>query len=233
MNNKILLVDDEESILEVMRDALEPEGYEVASATNGQEGLKLFYSWQPTLVVMDVMMPLMDGWKLLERIREVSETPVIMLTALNREMDAVRGLKGGAYDYIAKPIRLSEFLARVEGVMRRANDDSSIAEEYKDSILHVDFLRHLVYLKGQKVDLSPQEFRLLSALVKNASTVLSTERLLDVCWGEVGGSENVRVYIGYLRKKLQDDAKNPQLIETVREFGYRYCPPRLDTASKN
>ncbi len=194
-------------------------------ARNGQEGVKSFFNHRPSLVTVDLRMPVMDGWTLLERIREVSQIPVIILTAMGQEQDAVKGLRSGADDYVVKPVRLKEFIARVEAQLRKANPTPSIDDQYTDSIVRVDFARHDVYVKSAKVDFTPQEFRLLAALVRHAGTVLSTDRLIDACWGEVGGPENVRVYIGYLRRKLEDDPTQPRLIQTIREFGYRYSPP--------
>ncbi len=226
MNSKILVVDDEENICELMTYVLQEEGHTVATAKDGREGLKALFSWQPSLVVLDLMMPQMDGWTLLDRIREVSEAPVIVVSALGEEGDKVRALRSGADDYITKPLRISEFLARVDAALRKAKDTPQVKEEYKDPVLQVDFPHHYVYVNGHKLDLSPTEFRLLSALVRNASVVLSPDRLLDLCWKEgEGGPENVRVYVGYLRRKLEEFHTTAPLIETVREFGYRYCPP--------
>ena len=225
MSSKVLVVDDEERVRDLLHTVLEDEGYEVVEAANGQDGLKAFLDCRPALVLSDIMMPLMDGWQLLSRIREVSETPVILLTALEQEPHTVRGLRGGADDYIVKPPRSAEFCARVAAAMRRGNPSEAVEEGYLDSALHVDFLRHRVEVDGRLVHLSAQEFRLLAALVQHRGIVLSVDRLLDMCWvGGVGGLEHVRVYIGYLRKKIQDDPKAPRLIETVKEFGYRYCP---------
>ncbi|MBI2871917.1 MAG: response regulator transcription factor [Chloroflexi bacterium] len=223
---KILVVDDEGPIREMLRDILEQEGYAVQDVADGEEGLKTFFSWKPSLVVLDILMPKMDGWQLLERIREMSEAPVIVLSALAEERHAVRGLRSGADDYVSKPVRTSEFLARVEAALRKAKIGPRVEEAYRDRVLCVDFLRHQVYVEGREVALSPQEFRLLAALVRHAGMVLSTDQLLDLCWGTgEGGPELVRVYIGHLRKKLGEDPKNALLIETVREFGYRYRPP--------
>ena len=226
MATKILVVDDERDLRELMSELLVERGYEAMSAADGREGLKAFFSWQPDLTVLDIMMPGMDGWNLLERIREVSEAPVIFLTALGREHEQVRGLKSGADDYVVKPFRTSEFMARIEAALRRAGTTSQSEDRYEDGDLMVDFPGHQVYVSGESVDLTPREFRLLAALIRNANLVMSTERLLDLCWGDAGGGpENVRVYIGYLRKKIESDPKNPLRIETVREFGYRYRPP--------
>ncbi len=225
MKANILVVDDEKAIGDLMKDILEAEGYRVAVAADGLEGLKAFFETRPTLVLLDILMPEMNGWQLLERIREVSEVPVIIVTALGREQDTVRGLRSGADDYVVKPVRRSEFLARVDAILRKANPSAQVGEEYEDAVLRVDFKRHRVHLKGDQVDLSAQEFRLLGTLVRNANAVMSTDRLLELCWSEVGGPESVRVYVGYLRKKLEENPRKPCLIETVREFGYRYCPP--------
>lgn len=225
---RILVVDDEEPIRTLMQDTLEPEGYRVRLAANGQIGLREFFSWHPDVVVLDILMPGMDGWCVLERIREVSETPVIILSALSQEHDAVRGLKAGADDYVVKPLRLSEFVARVEAALRRHREPDDLQGFYSDSALYVDFSKHRVYVGGKEVDLSPTAFRLLTALVRNAGHVLSTGRLLDLCWGEgFGGPDSLRVYIGYLRKRLEANPRHPRLIQTVREFGYRYSPPTL------
>jgi DNA-binding response OmpR family regulator len=223
---KVLVVDDEDHIRVLMGDVLESAGYQVRHAADGQGALREVFAWKPDLVVMDIRMPGMDGWTLLERIREVSQTPTIVLSALAQEQDLVRGLHAGADDYVVKPPRMSEFLARVEATLRRAGEETNDDDQYDDGTIHVDFSRHMVVLRGTTVDLSPQEFRLLATLIRHQGVVLSADRLLGLCWRDgYVGLEAVRVYIGYLRKKLEDDAKRPQLIETVREFGYRYRAP--------
>jgi DNA-binding response OmpR family regulator len=226
-NPKILVVDDTEEIRTLVVTILEDEGYTIQTAADGQEGLRLFYAWQPTLVLLDLMMPKMDGWTLLERIREVSQTPVVILTARGQEHEKVRGLRGGADDYLVKPFGQLELLARVETVLRRSKPVAMEPEDiYQDSALYVDFRRHRVLFHNREVDLSATEFRLLSALVRNAEMVMSADRLLDLSWPEgAGAPENLRVYIGYLRRKLRDDSEGQPLIETVREFGYRYRAP--------
>ena len=224
---KILVIDDEENVRELLRYLLDSAGYSLQTASDGDEGLKVFFSWRPDLVLLDVLMPKMDGWSLLGRIRELSDTPVLMLTALGQEHQKVRGLRGGADDYIAKPFGRDELLARVEAILRRTESAPQTEDAYKDEVLHVDFERHRVFARSSQVELSPIEFRLLVALVRSAGVVLSPERLLDLCWGErSGGPGNVRVYINYLRRKLEEDPSSPVLIETVREFGYRYRPPQ-------
>ncbi|MBM3944376.1 MAG: response regulator transcription factor [SAR202 cluster bacterium] len=233
MGNKVLVIEDEQAPRDLLRDALEEAGYQVATAADGREGLRVFFTQRPCLVIMDIMMPNMDGWDLLGRIREVSQTPVIILSALGREHEMVRGLRAGADDYMIKPVRISELLARVEAALRKSNAPETPNHAYADEIVAIDHLRHSVAVRGDSIDLTPQEFRLLSVLVQNAGMVLSTDRLSDMCWGVgAGGAETIRVYIGHLRKKLGDDAKRPALIETVREFGYRYSPPQAQVANK-
>jgi DNA-binding response OmpR family regulator len=227
VKGKVLVVEDDQGMRQLILRILEQEKYQVRGAADGQEGLEAFFSWQPDLVVLDVMLPQMDGLTLLERIREVSEAAVILLTALGREHQKVRGLRSGADDYVSKPFSVPELVARVEAVLRRVKEAPKLEAAYEDQVLLVDFLRHKVQLRRQAVELSPTEFRLLTALVKNAGAVMSAERLLDLVWGEAEvGHENVRVYVSSLRKKLGGGSGQPQLIETVREFGYRYNPHR-------
>jgi DNA-binding response OmpR family regulator len=221
---RVLVVEDEEAIQEFIVECLKPEGYSVQAVSDGQEALKAFFGWQPNLVLLDIMLPKLDGWALLERFREVSDVPVVILTALGQEREKVRGLKGGADDYLTKPIGYAELLARVEAVLRRSKAVANeVSDTYKDGALHIDYRRHQVFVRGREIALSAQEFRVLASLVSHAGSVLSSEQLLDLSWGDdYRGPEIVRVYIGYLRKKLEDDPSRPSLIETVREFGYRY-----------
>ena len=231
---RILIVDDAREIREMLRDFLEPEGYEVIAASSGTEGLRALYSAQPSLVISDVYMPEMDGWLFLERMREFTDTPVIMLSAMGEPTDKVRGLRSGADDYLVKPITRAELLARVDALLRRARQpaDQDASTVYQDAALHVDFGRHVVRVRDKDVALSPQEFRLLATFVHNPGAVLSAEKLMDLAWGSSeGGPENVRVYMGYLRKKLERDPKRPELLETVRGFGYRFIPQRLEIAA--
>ena len=224
---KILVIDDEEIIREVLSRLLESAGYTVRTAADGPEGLRGCFSWQPHLVMLDVLMPGMDGWELLGRIREMSDTPVIMLTALGEEHERVHGLRSGADDYVAKPFGDEELLARVEAVLRRTRERTVVQEVYRDRTLHVDFERHKVFAVGRQVTLTPLEFRLLTGLVRNASVVLDMGRLIDLCWGEKpAGPANLRFQVNSLRKKLERDPTRPQLIETVRGFGHRYRPPQ-------
>ena len=224
----ILVVDDAIDIRDMLRDVLEAEGYGVATAANGIEALRAVYQSRPALVISDIAMPEMDGWTFLQRLREFTEIPVIMLSALGEERDKVRGLRDGADDYVVKPVMRAELLARVEALLRRSKSDrTEEAAVYHDAVLYVDLERHDVRVRGEAVELSPQEFRLLIALVRHPGAVLSPDRLLELAWGtSEGGPENVRVYIGYLRRKLEPEPGVPPMIETVRGFGYRFNAQR-------
>ena len=157
----------------------------------------------------------------------MSETPVIMMTILGQENERVRGLESGADDYLPKPFGQAELVARVRAVLRRAKAPSKSIEVYRDEVLLVDFLRHSVHVKDQEVKLTPLEFRVLGALVQHSRVVLTSDRLLSLCWnGKVGDPNNVRALISHLRKKIEKNPARPRLIETVREFGYRYCQPQ-------
>ena len=223
----VLLVDDEEATRQKVASRLEKAGYEVFEASNGLEGLQGFYRNRPGIVVLDIAMPEMDGWQVLQRIREVSAIPVLMLTAVKQEREMIRGLDEGADDYITKPFSGDELVARVNAIIRRTNQpNSEIAEnKFSDSNLTIDFQRHEVFVRGEPITLSATEFRLLHALTKNAGRVLSQEKLLDLVWGqEYDESLSVaRLYIAYLRQKIEKNPRQPELIETVRGFGYRYC----------
>jgi DNA-binding response OmpR family regulator len=219
--SRVLVIDDDTDIRELVRDLLRRNGYLVAEASDGREGLRSLHSWRPDLVVLDVSMPGLDGWETLERIRDVTEVPVLMLTALARELDKVRGLKAGADDYVTKPFGRQELLARVEALLRRgrAERGGDTLPVYQDELLSVDFAQRLVRVQGREVSLTPLEFRLLSALVRHPNQILSHDQLLELAWGHQAASrDQVKLYVGYLRRKLGVS----EVIESVRGFGYRY-----------
>ena len=225
-DHKILVVEDEEGIRLFLTTRLKRAGYEVVAAQNGLEGLQMFYSDRPDVVILDIAMPEMDGWQTLQRIREVSTVPVLILSAATQEREKIRGLDEGADDYITKPFSGEELLARVSAVLRRSNQPAKDHENniYSDAELTIDFQRHEAFVRGEPVTFSATEFRLLTALTSNAGHVLSQERLLDLVWGQDYDESLsiVRLYINYLRQKIEVDPRKPQLIETVRGFGYRY-----------
>jgi DNA-binding response OmpR family regulator len=222
---RVLVVDDEADIRELLRELLGRAGYDVVEAPNGSEALKVFYSQQPDFVILDVQMPLLDGWATLGRIREVSDVPVLMLTARAEELDKVRGLRAGADDYLTKPFGRQELLARVSANLRRAGARKSVPETYSDGLITIDFAQRAVFAGDDEVALTPLEFRLLGAFVQNPNQVLSHEQLLELVWGDERAAERdqVKLYVGYLRRKLGMDAEDSP-IETVRGFGYRYRP---------
>jgi DNA-binding response OmpR family regulator len=224
---RVLVVDDEPDIRSLVRELLERAGHDVIEAGDGREALRVFYEEQPDLVLLDVSMPLLDGWGTLERIRELSDVPVVMLTARAEELDKVRGLRAGADDYVTKPFGRQELLARVETHLRRIRAQPEPAQTYVDDFVTIDFAQRSVRAGEESVALTPLEFRLLSAFVRNPNQVLSHEQLLELAWGgsRSGGRDQVKLYVGYLRRKLGPGAGDESPIETVRGFGYRYRTP--------
>ena len=223
---RILVVDDEADIRELLRELLGRAGHEVVEAPDGSEALKLFYSEQPDFVILDVQMPILDGWETLSRIREVSDVPVLMLTARAEELDKVRGLRAGADDYLTKPFGRQELLARVSANLRRAGGREKAPETYADGFVTIDFAQRAVRAGGEEVALTPLEFRLLTTFVQNPNQVLSHEQLVALVWGDERAAERdqVKLYVGYLRRKLGATDAEDSPIETVRGFGYRYRP---------
>jgi DNA-binding response OmpR family regulator len=224
---RVLVVDDEPDIRELVRALLERAGHDVIEAPDGREALRLFFSAKPDLVILDVSMPVLDGWQTLERIRELSDVPVLMLTAKTMELDKVRGLRAGADDYVTKPFGRQELLARVDAHLRRTAPAEKTRETYSDAFITVDFAQRAVTAGGREISLTPLEFRLLSAFVRNPNQVLSHEQLLELAWGDARGTgrDQVKLYVGYLRRKLAGAAESDPPIETARGFGYRYRPP--------
>jgi DNA-binding response OmpR family regulator len=200
----------------------------VIEAADGRDGLRRFHAEQPELVILDVSMPELDGWQMLERIRELSAVPVMMLTAQDQELHKVRGLRAGADDYMSKPFGPHELLARVEALLRRGGSAADSPQAYVDSFLTIDFTQRAVQVAGEAVALTPLEFRLLGAFVRNRDQVLSHEQLIELAWGlgRAGGRDQLKLYVGYLRRKLGDAEDGQSPIESVRGFGYRYNVPR-------
>ena len=224
-DRRILVVDDDPDIRGLLRELLERRGFSVTEARDGQEALRTFFAERPDLVVLDVAMPGLDGWKTLERIRELSDVPVVMLTARATELEKTRGLRGGADDYVTKPFGRQELLARVEALLRRSGPRSVEAKVYSDDFLTIDFSQREVTVRGETVELTPLEFRLLTAFVRHPNQVLTHDQLLELVWGDAHAArDQVKLYVGYLRKKLCPDAPDSAPIETRRGFGYSYRP---------
>lgn len=229
---RILVVDDEPRMIHFIRLNLEHDGFEVFEATSGLKALDQFRDQLPDLILLDVMMPDIDGFETLRLIREISNVPVIMLTAKGEEEDRVRGLELGADDYITKPFSPRELVSRVRAVLRRTEMPSSFTHEIieVDDRLKIDFDRREVWVEDQLVKLRPTEYRLLYHLVKNAGWVVPHEQLLAKVWGYEYRDEThyLRLYINYLRKKLELDPSNPEYILTERGVGYRFVDFRRD-----
>ncbi|MEP7286857.1 MAG: response regulator transcription factor [Chloroflexota bacterium] len=223
---KILVVDDELAIRDALGRKLRREGFNVLLAGNGIEGLRLFHAERPDLVVLDIVMPEMDGMTVCQRIREVAETPVLMLSAnAITEDDIIEGLKAGADDYLVKPIRLNEFVARVQTIMRRSQIlTSESSSGYNDGHLNIDLQRRHVHVNGVKIHLTPTEFKLLVVLMENAGRVVTQRELLEQVWGQeyVDDIYYPRVYISQLRRKIEPDPANPVYILTEHRIGYRF-----------
>lgn len=220
----VLVVDDEADIRGLLRELLERAGHRVSEAADGREGLRALYAAPPELVILDVSMPGLDGFATLERIRDLSDVPVLMLTARGQELEKVRGLKAGADDYVVKPFGKQELLARVQALLRRSAGAARPAERYDDGVVAIDFAASEATVDGEPVALTPLELRVLAALVRHPGQVLSHEQLLELAWRDDGVSrDQVKLYVGYLRRKLGARAG---LVATVRGFGYRYLRPK-------
>ena len=224
---KILIVDDDRTLLRFISEYLEGEGFQVATADRGTKALKRFYDERPDLVVLDLMMPGMDGWEVCARLRELSDTPVILLSAKSSESDKLRGFRLGVDDYVTKPFSLAELTARIQAVLARvAADDSQEGGTFRVGPLTVDTRRREAALNDETISLTPTEFRLLSALARRAGAAISQEDLLTEVWGDYrrkGGSA-LRRYVWFLRQKIEQDPNQPKLLVTVRGYGYRLEP---------
>ncbi|HVS86027.1 MAG TPA: response regulator transcription factor [Gaiellaceae bacterium] len=224
--SQILVVDDDPDIRALVKILLERNGSSVHEAADGRTALREFHAHRPDLVVLDVQLPELDGWQVLARIRDLSDVPVLMLTARGQELERVRGLQGGADDYVVKPFGRQELVARVQALLRRAARGAPQEEPeiYSDDYLTIDFAQRQVTVGDRPVQLTPLEFKLLSCFVRNPRQVLSRDQLLELVWGDTYGvsSDQVKLYVGYLRRKLDPNAPDSVPIETVRGFGYRY-----------
>ena len=226
----LLIVDDDEMLRGLVRGLLEREGHRVLEAGDGRAGLRAVFEHKPALVLLDASMPELDGYALLDRIREVSDVPVLMLTAHGEQADKVRALRGGADDHVTKPYQPEELVARVEALLRRAGGRAGGAgagpgrEAYDDGRVRVDLERHEAKVDGRVLPLTPQELKLLGVLTAHRGQILTHDQLLEAAWGGTIGTsaEQVRLYVSYLRRKLVDAGLDPGVLETARGFGYRW-----------
>ena len=223
---RVLVVDDDDDIRLLLQELLRGAGYAVETARNGRDALRAFEASPAELIILDLSMPELDGFETLERLRDLSDVPVILLTARSGEIDKVRGFRAGADDYVVKPFGRQELLARIEALLRRVPEPTQ-REHYEDKALSIDYARRQVMCRGLPVRLTPLEFRLLGTLAEHAGQVLSAEQLIEHVWGHAGGvsRDQVKLYVSYLRKKLGQEVEGFEPIETVRGFGYRYVPP--------
>jgi DNA-binding response OmpR family regulator len=221
---RVLVVDDEPAIRKFVRANLEARDFETILAADGMEAIGALEKEMPDLLILDIMMPKMDGFEVCRRVREWSQIPIIILSARGGEMDKVKCLETGADDYITKPFGVDELMARVKAVMRRvqASQDNTNLPTYSNSELVVDFARHMVTVGNNEVNLTATEYRMLSYLAMNAGRVITGNQLLDHVWGEeYSGSDHLlQVNVGRLRQKLGDSAREPKYIQTRAGIGY-------------
>jgi DNA-binding response OmpR family regulator len=224
MSDLILVIDDDVTLLGLLAQHFSRDAYHVITAVSGTSGLQMFCDHHPDLVILDVMMPKMDGWTVCERIRDISDVPIIMLTAKGEEQDRLRGFRLGVDDYVVKPFSSPELIARVGAVLarsRRALPETRTTPIVRGEIV-INLAEQRVTRGGQSIHLSPTEFRLLAALAEQPRRTVSPKELLARVWGSeyADDVENVKRYIHYLRQKLEDDVEHPRLILTERGFGY-------------
>lgn len=224
MTDRVLVIEDDPDIALGIRTILGRSGFDVDSATEGRDGLRAFHASRPALVVLDIGLPEMDGWTVLERIRDLSDVPVLILTAHSQESEKVRGLHGGADDYLTKPFGNSEFVARVQALLRRHQAADQAAAVYDDGSVRVNYGTHEVAVDGVPVELTATEYRLLAALIRHRGQVLSPVKLLELAWSDPFGvgPERVKYSVMRLRRKLAASSDAGPSIEAVRGFGYRY-----------
>ena len=225
MEPTILVIEDEQNLVELLRMKLEAEGYRVLVAYDGVQGLQVLLAQPPDLVLLDIMMGRMNGWETCRRIRELSDVPIILLSALSGDSNVVRGLENGADDYVAKPFSFAELLARIRASLRRyERHTTSASEVIVDDRLIVDLARYRAIVDGKEVNLSATEFKLLACFLENAGRVLTHQSLLTQVWGweYADQTDYLKVYIHSLRKKIEQDTRRPSYILTERGLGYRF-----------
>lgn len=226
-SEKILIIDDELHIVELIKYNLEMNGYKVYYALNGNEGMNIAYEKKPDLILLDIMLPEIDGFEVCKKIKrddELANIPIIMLTAKGEEFDKILGLELGADDYITKPFSVRELVARIKVVLRRNTKEEKQNNIITIGNLTIDMERHEVLKDGKRVELTLKEFELLKLLILNKGKVMTRDFLLDKIWGYeyYGETRTVDVHVRHLRQKIEEDDKNPKYIETVRGIGYKF-----------
>jgi DNA-binding response OmpR family regulator len=227
----VLVVEDDTDIRALVVALVQRAGMTGLAAADGRAGIRAFFEHRPDLVVLDLGLPELDGWQVLERVREVSEVPVMMLTAAGENPQKVRGLDGGADDYVTKPFDADVLVARIRALLRRGGARAGELAVLSDGLLSLDEAQRRVEADGAEVQLTPTEFRLLAILMRNRDRVVTQEQLLEEVWGNAGGDQRqLRLYVSYLRRKLADaGAGDP--IETVRGVGYRFQSKQRSAAT--
>ncbi|MFQ5613416.1 MAG: response regulator transcription factor [Anaerolineae bacterium] len=225
--SRILLIDDDPSLHRLLGQYLDDAGFEVLHAESGQTGLKVLFDNRPDLILLDVMMPRMDGWETCRRIREMTQVPIIFLTAKGDEPDRLEGFRLGADDYVPKPFSFPELTARIQAVLRRtvqADSNASPGDVLVCGPFRLDRARHLVTLNGEPLNLTPTEYRLLEVLMSRPGVVFSQEQLVTAAWGPEYADDTgyIRRYVWHLRQKIEPDPEHPQHLITERGFGYRF-----------
>ena len=227
----VLVIEDEENLLKAIKYNLEQDGYKVQSAMDGEQGLELARQMEPSMIILDIMLPKMDGIEVCRILRRESSVPILMLTAKSEEIDRVVGLELGADDYVTKPFSMRELLARIKAILRRysLSANAKAAESgkvLKAGKLEVNLSKHEVTLGGKLLELKPREFDLLALLVENAGRALTRDQILEHIWGQdyYGDTRTVDVHIRWLREKIEGDPGSPKQIITIRGVGYRFDP---------
>ena len=223
---KVLVIDDDPTMLALVRAGLTPEGFQVVTANNGKEGLRMAYDHRPDIILLDVMMPEMNGFDVCQRLRHVCDTPIVMLTGKSERQDVIKGLTLGADDYIIKPFNLEELKARLHPVLRRAGPQlgGGWRSVYDDGHLRIDLTEGTVSRQGEPIHLAPTESRLLMVLVSQMGRTVPQEELLTSVWGPQCSQESgyLSVYMRYLRRKIEDDPSNPRYVRTRWGVGYYF-----------
>jgi two-component system KDP operon response regulator KdpE len=224
MGSTILVIDDDATLVEIIGDHLRKSGYEPVAALTGPQGLEIARDQSPALIILDVMMPEMDGWEVCRQLRSQTPAPVIMLTAKGEEVDKLRGFRLGVDDYVTKPFSFAELIARVGAVLNRVSGAVVASPRLESGDLVIDYDQRRVFVSGQIVDLSAREFHLLEVLARHFQRPISTDMLLQEVWGAeyAGEPDHVKHYIWALRKKIEADPGDPKHILTEHGFGYRF-----------
>jgi two-component system, OmpR family, KDP operon response regulator KdpE len=224
-NEKVLIIDDKEDSVQMLAMLLERRNFEVVRAFSAEDGLRKAYRHQPDIVLLDIMMPEMDGWEVCRRIRDMSDVPIMFLTAREDIKEKVRGLEMGADDYVTKPYDIDELVARIRAHLRRA-PKPNISEEliFNGGEFRINFMNREVRVRNEIRHLTPKEFNLLGVLVRNAGRVVPRSELVVEAWGEEYGDtvDSLKLYVHYLRQKIERDAEHPEYILTSRGVGYRF-----------